>query len=240
MYQNYVFDFYGTLVDIHTDENIPAVWQTTSQFYASHGAPFTPDELFRAYTSNVDMETEATKRRHPEFTNVDIKIEKVFRRLYEMKGVTADDELIRETARIFRSSSREYIKLYDGIDELLHELKKHGKVYLLTNAQRAFTWDEIGIVGIRALFDGIIISSDEECCKPDRRFFETIIERFDLDPKQTVMVGNDPIADVRGAQQVGFDTLYIHTNISPALDYSTGCTHFIPDGDTLKMKDYLI
>ena len=29
-YQNYLFDLYGTLVDIHTDENDPRLWQRMS------------------------------------------------------------------------------------------------------------------------------------------------------------------------------------------------------------------
>ena len=32
-YENYVFDLYGTLVDIHTDEEAPAVWERLAYFY---------------------------------------------------------------------------------------------------------------------------------------------------------------------------------------------------------------
>lgn len=240
MYQNYVFDLYGTLADIHTDEGRPYLWEKSAAFYREHGADFSKDELKERYYAFVEEETANVKRRHPEFTYVDIQIDKVFRKLYKIKGVDASDELVEETGLLFRRTSRDYIRLYDGIMELLLDLKKCGKVYLLTNAQRLFTWDELGLLGIRDIFDGIIISSDEECCKPDLCFYNTLIERYSLDPKNTIMVGNDPVTDVRGGQRAGFDTLYIHTNISPELDYGTGCTHFIPDGDSLKMRDHLI
>lgn len=240
MYKNYVFDLYGTLADIHTDEWKPSLWENTARFYSEHGAPYNSEELHREYGQFVDEETAATKKRHPEYEYVDIQIDKVFRKLYAIKGINADDKLVEETARAFRTDSREYIKLYEGIYDLLCELKKHGKVYLLTNAQRAFTWDELGILGIRDIFDAIVISSDEECCKPDIHFYNTLIERYDLDPAGTIMIGNDPVTDVRGGMSAGFDTLYIHTNISPAIDRSTGCTIFIPDGNTTKMKGLLI
>lgn len=32
-YDTYVFDLYGTLVDIHTDEELPMVWEKLALFY---------------------------------------------------------------------------------------------------------------------------------------------------------------------------------------------------------------
>ena len=32
MIQNYIFDLYGTLVDIHTDESMPALWKRMALF----------------------------------------------------------------------------------------------------------------------------------------------------------------------------------------------------------------
>ena len=32
-YQNYVFDLYGTLVDIHTDEEQQMLWEKMAMFY---------------------------------------------------------------------------------------------------------------------------------------------------------------------------------------------------------------
>ena len=31
-YRNYIFDLYGTLVDIHTDEEIPQLWEFMSDY----------------------------------------------------------------------------------------------------------------------------------------------------------------------------------------------------------------
>ena len=33
-YDNYIFDLYGTLVDIHTEENDPLVWKKLALFMA--------------------------------------------------------------------------------------------------------------------------------------------------------------------------------------------------------------
>lgn len=241
MYRNYMFDLYGTLADIHTDEEDITLWEKTAEYYTNKGAHYTASQLWDTYIKFVDEEKAVINKLHPEYKYIDIKIEKVFKRLYSDKGVEVSDEEVIETALFFRDLSREYIRLYDGIKELLDDLKKSGaRVYLLTNAQRSFTWDELRILGIRDKFDGIVISSDEECSKPDPHFYNALIGRYRLDPKETIMVGNDPIADIKGGKNVGLDTLYIHTNISPELDENADASYFIPDGDTLKMRDYLL
>ncbi|MFR8428478.1 MAG: hypothetical protein ACLVCH_13905 [Roseburia inulinivorans] len=48
-YENYIFDLYGTLVDIHTDEEKTELWEKLAQFYGYYGAVYTAEELKNAY-----------------------------------------------------------------------------------------------------------------------------------------------------------------------------------------------
>lgn len=34
MYRNFIFDLYGTLVDIHTNEYKPSLWKKMALFYS--------------------------------------------------------------------------------------------------------------------------------------------------------------------------------------------------------------
>lgn len=45
MYQNYIFDLYGTLVDIRTNERKPSLWKYMAQYMTLQGAAYTPAEL---------------------------------------------------------------------------------------------------------------------------------------------------------------------------------------------------
>ena len=45
MYQNYIFDLYGTLVDIHTNEKKAYLWKKMSLFFGMKGAAYEPKEL---------------------------------------------------------------------------------------------------------------------------------------------------------------------------------------------------
>ena len=49
MYENYIFDLYGTLVDINTNEEKRRLWEKLALFYGYNGAAYKPKELKRAY-----------------------------------------------------------------------------------------------------------------------------------------------------------------------------------------------
>ena len=52
MFKNYVFDLYGTLVDISTDEENPELWENIARMYCYKQAQYTYDEL-KADKSNL-------------------------------------------------------------------------------------------------------------------------------------------------------------------------------------------
>ena len=71
------------------------------------------------------------------------------------------------------------------------------------------------MTGIKSYFDEIFISSDFGVKKPQKEFFQVLMERCGINPAESIMIGNDETCDIQGAQTVGMDTLYIHSNISP-------------------------
>ena len=240
MYQNNIFDLYGTLVDINTDEGNEELWKKMSMFYAMQGANYTPAELKEQYELLCEKAKkeviEKTKVEHP-----DIIIEDVFLKLYKAKNVEASLELAQMTSQMFRVTSTEYIKLYDGVIDLLESLKaKQKKVYLLSNAQYIFTYYEMLELGIIPYFDGIVISSEELCCKPERKFYDTVIERYQLDKAQSIMIGNDLITDIKGSKEAGLDSLYIKSNISPDHEIENLATYSVEDGDVYKIKELIL
>lgn len=241
MYKNYIFDLYGTLVDIRTDEWQAALWKKMAILYGYHGAAYTYRELGAAYGRLVDKEKAAVRRRHPEFSVIDIKIEKVFRQLYTEKGVRPSKALVMFTAEAFRCYSTKLIKLYDGVLDLLDTLKANGKrIYLLSNAQRSFTENELNMLGLTPYFDGICISSDEECSKPDAHYFKALFDRYGLQKQESIMVGNDYISDIGGAADFGIDSLYIHQAISPPIEGKLRSTYTVMDGDVFKIKGLIL
>lgn len=56
MYNNYIFDLYGTLIDINTDEWNDDLWKKIGILYAYKGAHYTYDELNEEYDRLVQAE----------------------------------------------------------------------------------------------------------------------------------------------------------------------------------------
>ncbi len=54
-YKNYIFDFYGTLVDILTDEKNPVLWDTLGQLYQAYEAAYEGDALKKTCAKHVDQ-----------------------------------------------------------------------------------------------------------------------------------------------------------------------------------------
>ncbi len=241
MYKNYIFDLYGTLIDINTDEWQAALWKKLAMLYAYRGAHYTWSEIKREYGRLVEEEKADVLRRHKDFSVIDIKIEKVFRGLFVQKGVKPSKSEIRFIAEAFRCFSTKYIKLYDGVEDLLKTLKNHGKsVYLLSNAQRSFTENELNMFGLTRYFDGILISSDVECSKPDKSFYQTLFDQYSLKKSESVMIGNDYISDIAGAADFGIDSLYIHQSISPEIKGELRSNYTVMDGDVYKIKALIL
>lgn len=242
MYQNYIFDLYGTLIDIRTDESSDEFWSDVAKIYRENGADYCSQEIKQLYYRLVQCEKLITKLTHPLYRHIDIKLEHVFSRLYKHKGVTPSKETVADTAYKFRKASTQFITLYDGVIDLLESLKKAGKnIYLLSNAQSCFTYPELAELGLEKYFDGILISSDCRCSKPQKAFFDTLFKRYNLDKSKSIMIGNDCISDMLGAKSAGIDSLYIHQEISTPLEGNElFCNYKIMDGDVTKIKDYIL
>ena len=85
------------------------------------------------------------------------------------------------------------------------------------------------MLGITECFDGILISSDYKTKKPDRRFFDALIEKYAIKPEKTLFIGNDSKSDIQGAKGVSFATFYVKSNISPQGDMAKNADYIVPD-----------
>lgn len=214
-YTDLVFDLYGTLVDIHTEES-DDVWERTAIYFGFYGARYTGAQL-KAFFGKAIARREATAGQSYECFP-DIPFEEVMAELLRNAGVTKNTEKLgRNAAQLFRILSIEYIRLYPGVLEALTFLREKGlRLWLLSNAQAIFTSYELRHLGLGEQFDGIYLSSDYGCRKPDRRFFHALIKEQKLDVSRCLMIGNDRDTDISGAKAAGMATLFMHTALTPS------------------------
>ncbi len=201
--KNYIFDFYGTLVDIHTDENKPELWKAMAGLMRAYGRKYSPRELKKLYLTYVGEEEEKLRKKlGSSYAEIDLDI--VFKRL------GAKDPNV--AGNVFRAASRTRLKPYPNTIATLEELRKSGhRIYLLSNAQKTFTLPEIEDTGLKDFFDAIYISSEAGYKKPAPEFIGLLLKEQHLDPKDCVMVGNDLSSDMETAHLAGMEGILLNT-----------------------------
>ncbi len=208
MYDNYIFDLYGTLIDIHTDQTLPSLWYAMAEHYDSYGTRKNADQLKLAYEwycrDEMKRQKELTGSEYPE-----IDLTNVFLRMHETgEGKTH----VMKTAAFFRTYSRMHMILYPYVKEMLGTLQKEEKkIWLLSNAQTCFTAEEMDECGLLEYFDGIYISSAAGVQKPDPAFMQKLLDETRIDPEKSVVVGNDFQTDIRTADDFGMASIYLNT-----------------------------
>lgn len=214
MYKNFIFDVYGTLVDIRTNEYDEQIWQKLCETLSFYGVDYSVTELREAYFGSCELQMTLGKKhfRHPE-----VDVVEVFRHIFENKNKKATISLATHLAQQFRAFSTEHLRLFDGVIETLRELRRAGKkLFILSNAQACFTKPELSRLGLTRYFNGIILSSDEKCAKPDPALFAKLVDRYHLNRRECVYIGNDPVTDVEGARNAKIDCLWLKTTHTPS------------------------
>ena len=95
-YRNYIFDLYGTLVDIDVDETDRKLWEHMCRFYGYYGALYEADELRRAYSLSVQDRNDQVKKeyavKYRQESQPEILYEEVFGGLFADKGMVPDQQ----------------------------------------------------------------------------------------------------------------------------------------------------
>ncbi|MDE6364892.1 MAG: HAD family hydrolase [Lachnospiraceae bacterium] len=210
MYQNYIFDLYGTLIDIHTDESSKNFFKKYVKWLRKQGFYFDWKLFYRLYTT-IERTYRESAAQSGRYIKPEIQIENVFYDVFAANGYDLTEEQTNYLCESFRRISLIYLCLFPDTIACLEGLKRAGKkIYLLSNAQRSFTWQELELTGLVPYFDGILISSDEHCMKPDPEFYNICCERYHLDKAQSIMIGNELKSDMAGAKAAGIDGFYIN------------------------------
>lgn len=229
-YSVYLFDLYGTLVNMHTDDDIPVLWKQLARWYDAWGVRYTPLGIRRAARRILKAETRrVAEQYHTDHPEPDFAV--VFEALFREKGYEPDEALLAATRRFYRRVSQAYVRTYPGTLELLQDLRRRGKqVYLMSNAQACFTRPELDEMGLTELFHGICISSERHIRKPDPRFFLEYLKEQGIPVKDCIYVGNDARYDVAGPKAVGIQAFYVRSNMTPkgqrAPDADCECLNF--------------
>jgi FMN phosphatase YigB (HAD superfamily) len=175
---NFIFDLYGTLIDIWTDESREELWEGMALLLGDG----------EENAASVREEYLALCRSFHKGGYHELNLLGVFEKMLENRQV--DTSVAPSLASEFRRMSMVRLGCFRGVKTMLSDLKAAGGgVYLLSNARSCFTVPELHSCGLYDLFDGIVISSDIGVKKPSVEAFEIALKTFNIDKENSIYVG---------------------------------------------------
>lgn len=151
------------------------------------------------------------------------------KRMIENDGSRTNSEVFwSEFPKVIGSNNGEYQKVSDAYytsafndvkvstsenpyaRRVIDALRKKGiRVVLATNPifPRAAVVTRLAWIGLsESDFDYITTYETESFCKPNPKYYESILKRLSITPDECVMVGNDEHEDMHAAMKAGIDT----------------------------------
>lgn len=131
-----------------------------------------------------------------------------------IKGIIFDlgNTLIHQVVDSSASLDRLKLKLVPSAKKCISLLAKHYKLAILSNTERTTSNQlevcikKLGLAKCNiAAFTSVTIGKR----KPDPEAFLTVSQYLNVEPHEIIMVGNDIVEDIRGAQGVGMWTIHI-------------------------------
>lgn len=213
-----IFDLYGTLINIRTDEGDPRVYEDLSRFLAYSHVHIAPEELREQYLQKIREQLSRSKETHP-----DVNVMKVFSDIiHQHVEGRMELRLTLYTARLFRSLSRRVFEPFPGVYGVLERLRDRYPLGLLSDAQRCYTEPEIKELKLDWFFDLILLSSDHGFRKPEPRYFRLALDSMGVRASETIYVGDNPQRDLVGAKNAGMRMVLVRSG-------DKGYDGFMPD-----------
>ena len=205
-----LFDLYGTLIDIETDESMDEIYRGIAHFLTYQGVYPHRWEVRDRYYRIMKEQKEAGREEFPE-----IDVERIWDAFLAQEGMSATPErrkLALTLAQIYRGISRKRLQLYPDVRKVLDTLCPEYRLALVSDAQPGYALPEMKALGLIGYFDPVVISARYGFRKPDSRLMEMALDTMKLLPAEVIFVGNDMYRDIYGAGRLGIKTIFVESN----------------------------
>ena len=205
-----LFDLYGTLIDIETDESLEEIYRAIAHYLTYHGIYLHRWEVRDRYYEIMKQQKEERGEEYPE---IDVKA--IWNRFLRWEGIKAPPprkKLATILVHLYRAISRKRLQLYPDVKRVLDELRPTYRMAIVSDAQPCWALPEMKAVGLNGYFEPIIISANYGFRKPDTRLFGKALDTMKLISAEVICVGNDMYRDIYGASQLGIKTIFVDSN----------------------------
>lgn len=217
--QGVVFDFDNTLARLA--EPLPTLLERGAQaaeaYMRSTGMDLPPDFAANIVEARRFAEEKSAEEKEEHLADDALAFLLQF---YGYPASRMDPQVLRQAVDLFYAPEMTGWRLAPGARQVLESLRADGcRLALLANynCDRVFQ-RTIDYLGLRPYFDVCLCSAAVEYRKPDPRFFQIVLDRWDALPYEVVVAGDSLLDDIQGGLESGALTVWVDGPTSPQVE----------------------
>jgi putative hydrolase of the HAD superfamily len=221
-YRHLFFDLDHTLWDF--DANARETLVDIYAIFELEARNITPfEDFYRKYLHHNEI---LWNRYHNGFITADeLKWKRMWRTLLDFK--IGDEVLAKAISARFLEILPIKQNLFEHAKEILEYLTAKGyMLHMITNGFEKTQWSKLNNSGLGHYFTHVITSEASNSVKPQKEIFEYAISKAGAILKESIMIGDNLDADIKGAINAGIDSIFVnHINAVTEVQPTYTVTH---------------
>ncbi|CAN5281815.1 YjjG family noncanonical pyrimidine nucleotidase [soil metagenome] len=139
----------------------------------------------------------------------ELKWRRMWRTLLDFQN--GDEQLAKQMSELFLDILPTKKLLFEHTKELLEYLtEKKYVIHIITNGFEKIQWKKINNSELSKYFTHVITSEASNSVKPAKEIFEYAIKKANTTFEQSIMIGDNIDADIKGAMNAGLDSIFVN------------------------------
>jgi len=205
-YKHLFFDLDHTLWDFEANAK-----ETLYELHGLHALQEKGVHDFDLFFSRYSFHNERLWDRYTKglIKQEELRWKRVWLTLLDFK--VADESLAREMSVQFLEQLPNRRNLFPYATEILSYLtKKNYVLHLITNGFDSIQHNKLKYSNLTSYFNEVITSEKAGSLKPNKEIFEFALQATGADVKNSIMIGDNIEADIKGAMNAGLDTIFVN------------------------------
>ena len=206
VYRHLFFDLDHTLWDFDTNAKI-SLTSIFTEFDLSNRVACSFEQFYERYLHHNHV---LWDRYQKGFIGAEeLKWRRMWRTLLDFK--MGDELLSKNLSNRFLEVLPVQKQLFPYTEEILtYLINKDYKIHLITNGFEKTQWSKIKNSGLDRFITQVITSESSNSLKPKREIFEYALAKTGALLKESIMIGDNPDADIQGAINAGMDSIFVN------------------------------